>query len=505
MPKPMRTLRRRWSLRLYALPVLLTLCLTLPKLWQGTFNVDTGWYSAIALQGWRAVGEGNWSHLWSLMGYGGTGEGGMPYFNKPPLAFWIHGLVLWVLGPTIFAARLPAVVAAVGSVLLTVATAARVGSRRTAVLTGIVLALTLEFTRHARAFSLDMWQLLFFCAALHAAVGAAASGRGVRLVWTGVPIGLALMTKPLVGFVALGIFALWLVWIGRWRWCGWLGVAAAVAAVIAAPWHLSMLAIHGEAFTAAYFGREIMERAAGRIAGMNPDAADPLYYIKELLRQYWPWLITVVMAYAAWAGRVVGGRAGEGHGDRGGREWAMKLALLWSLAWLVLLSLFADKRPRYLLPVYPVWSWMTAVWLIHDAPNWAKRVRNGVERWAGPVAVVAAAALAVAPIRIDRNRGAHYPAMFERMRELGATWVWEGGVPEAARGSRLYLEFGRWPRRTRSFDGTQIATPAPGDLVMYHEDDGWSPGPGETVEFQQGPITLSRVGADGWWPVRGGE
>lgn len=507
MSTPMGTKRRRWSLRLYALPAALVLCLTIPKLWQGIFAVDTGWYAAIGLQGWRAAGEGDWSHLWSLTGYGGPGPEGTPYFNKPPLAFWIHGFVLWLMGPSILAARLPSVVAAIGSVLCTVAAVRTASGRRTAVLAGIVLAMTLEFTRHARAISLDMWQLLFFCAALWIACSAVASGRGRRLAALGVPIGLALLTKPLVGLIPLAIVAVWLVWIGRARWCGWVLAAALVAAAIAAPWHVSMYAIHGEAFTSAYFGREIMQRAAGRIEGMNADATSPLYYLVELARQYWPWLITVVLAIAAWVRRAWAGRGAPppaGVGQAGWAEWAswgLKLAVLWSLAWLVLLSMFADKRPRYLLPAYPAWSWMTAVWLVHDAPAWVKRVRNGVERWALPVGAVAAAVVAVAPIRLDRGRGAHYPAMFERLRELGATEVWEGGLPEGARGARVYLHLGRWPRRTHAYDGTPIAAPAPGDLVMYHEEDGWAPGPGETIEFRQGPITLSRVGEEGWSPV----
>lgn len=505
MPPPMRTMRRRWSRRLFALPALLVLCLTIPKLWQGVFAVDTGWYAAIGLQGWRAAGEGDWSHLWSLTGYGGTGPEGTPYFNKPPLAFWIHGFVLWLLGPSILAARLPSVLAALGSVLFTVAAVRVASGRRTAVLAGLVLALTLEFTRHARAISLDMWQLLFFCAALWIACSAAAAGRGRRLVWLGVPIGLALLTKPLVGFIPLGLLAVWLVWIGRARWCGWLLAGGALAVAIAAPWHVSMYAIHGEAFTGAYFGREIMQRAAGKIAGMNADAQSPLYYLIELARQYWPWLITVALATAAW-GRRAFSRGDVPDRRRAGWEewgsWGLKLAVLWSFSWLILLSMFADKRPRYLLPAYPAWSWMTAVWLIHDAPNWAKRVRNGVERWALPVAGVAGAIIAVAPLRLDRGRGAHYPAMFQRIRELGATEVWEGGLPEGARGARVYLSLGRWPRPTHAHDGAPIGTPAPGDLVMYHEDDGWAPGPGETVEFRQGPITLSRVGPDGWSPVQ---
>ncbi len=502
MHADLATRRGRWHARLLLLPVILALCLILPKLHQGRFNVDTGWYAAIALQAWRSAAEtGDWSHLWTLRGYGGGDADALLYFNKPPLAFWIHGLFLWALGPTGLAARLPSAIAAAWTVLFTVGAASRLGGRRTALLAGIVLALTVEFTRHARAFSLDLWQAMFFMAAAHLAAGAVAGGRPRRLAWVGVPIGLALMTKPLVGLVPLGILAGWLVWTGRWRWCGWLAVAAAVAAAVALPWHLSMALTHGEAFTSAYFGREIAGRAAGSIEGLNDAAAGPLYYLAELPRQYWPWLVTAALAHLAWARAMVGPRAAAGAPGGRWRGDGMKLAVHWTIVWLALLSIFPDKRPRYLLPLYPMWAWMSAAWLLGDAPRWAAHARRAMERWAAPVLVAAAALITVLPVRLERVREEHYEALFAAMEGLGAERLWEGGRPDGARGARVYLRTGHWPRRARDQAGEVVAEPPAGALVMYHEMDGWGPGEGETVVMQRGPITLSRVGQAGWRPM----
>jgi 4-amino-4-deoxy-L-arabinose transferase-like glycosyltransferase len=81
----------------------------------------------------------------------------------------------------------------------------------------------------------------------------------------GVPLGLALMTKPLMGFLVVPLAAGWLVWIGQARWAWKLIGAAVVAVLVAAPWHVSMIALHGREFLAQYFGAEIAERAAGRL------------------------------------------------------------------------------------------------------------------------------------------------------------------------------------------------------------------------------------------------
>src|SRR5262245_51714707 len=136
------TLRTWCRWQVFALPAVLFLAVTLPHLGQGDFRGDAGWYSAIGVQAWR-TGE-----LWTLWG-----EPGLPYFNKPPLAFWVHGLVLRTAGVSIAAARLPSVGAGLACVLLTVAIARSLCGRRAAMLSGCVLALSLEFFRRVREVS----------------------------------------------------------------------------------------------------------------------------------------------------------------------------------------------------------------------------------------------------------------------------------------------------------------------------------------------------------------
>ena len=38
-------------------PMLVALAVCVPKLWQGDFTVDTGWYAALALQAYRGISE----------------------------------------------------------------------------------------------------------------------------------------------------------------------------------------------------------------------------------------------------------------------------------------------------------------------------------------------------------------------------------------------------------------------------------------------------------------
>src|SRR5262245_36161569 len=124
------------ELRLIWLPCLLLLCVTLPHLGQGDFRKDTGRYAAVGLYMWSG-GDFLAPHL----------SPDQPYFNKPPLALWIHGLVLKIFGISVEAARVPSVAAALGVVALSVLTVRRLASRPEALVSGLVLALTYEFFR----------------------------------------------------------------------------------------------------------------------------------------------------------------------------------------------------------------------------------------------------------------------------------------------------------------------------------------------------------------------
>ncbi|MCH9057519.1 MAG: glycosyltransferase family 39 protein [Planctomycetes bacterium] len=183
---------RRWArLRPWLIPAVLLLCVTLPHLGDGDWQRgDSGWYTAIGVQAWR-TGE-----LWTLMG-----EPGQPYFNKPPLVFWITGFVAWIFGPSAWAARLPTIAAAPGCVLATVGITRVFATRRTALTVGVVLALSVEFFRRTREVSLDLWQLVFLLLALWIAAGAVKDQRWRRLALAGLPSGLALMCKPMVALL----------------------------------------------------------------------------------------------------------------------------------------------------------------------------------------------------------------------------------------------------------------------------------------------------------------
>src|SRR6185369_2680788 len=106
----------------------------------------------------------------------------------------------------------------------------------------------------------------------------------------GIPIGLALLCKPLVGFVFFPIAAVVLIVLARPRLILALVPSALIAAAIAAPWHISMYSLHGHEFVRQYFGAEIADRATGALQAGHKSPIPPWFYVLQILRGYWPWL-----------------------------------------------------------------------------------------------------------------------------------------------------------------------------------------------------------------------
>jgi 4-amino-4-deoxy-L-arabinose transferase-like glycosyltransferase len=389
---------------------------------------------------------------------------------------------------------LPSVLAALGCVLATIGIGRELAGRRTALLAGGALALTLEFFRRTREVSLDLWQAMFLLLAMLLIVRGAGRGRAGLIVAAGVPVGLALLCKPLVGLVLLPIAAIWLVSIGRARAARWLAGTLAAALAVAAPWHVSMIAIHGAEFTGQYFGAEIADRASGQLQAGHAAPIPPWFYLAQIAARGWPWLLFVILGAVSWI-----------RGLRPGPVRAWRFGVIWTLAWLVMLSAFADRRDRYAIPLHPGLAILAALWLGHTGNRfWASGVRWGI-RWLPPIVVGVGVLIAVLPIRIDARPAPQWPELFAWMRaegleERGAERVWQGAFI-GSRGARVYLEFGWWPMTTRDRLGDLIAAPPEGALLLYHRRDGWRPGGNETVLFSSGDLTATRLGEGGWRPV----
>ncbi|MFO0836498.1 MAG: glycosyltransferase family 39 protein [Phycisphaerales bacterium] len=479
------------------MPIVVLLAVTLPKLNQGDWRGDTGWYAAIGLDAAR-------SGRWSLSA--GEGE---PYFNKPPLVFWIVGRVLAWSGVDLLTARLTSVLAAAIGVIATAGIARELGTRRLAAIAGVILALTYEYFRRTREISLDMWHGAFLLLAAWAIVKGASVGLGLvtdgetgppaarsstervsfasALAWfaiAGVPIGMALMTKPLIAMAIVPIMAIWLWRVRGPKHAALVLVTLLVGVAIALPWHLWMARAYADAFLDQYFGREIAARASGQLVGGQKVTQPVWYYLAQIATGYWPWLVALGAAIVARAWRTPPGL----------------LALVWVGAWLLLLTLFPDRRDRYAIPIYPGLAIASAIGVLHLCRGvWRARV-NLALRLAAPVAAVIAVVVAIVPIRVQSKPDEQWTKLEEYIDAEASHRVLYEGASDGAPAARVFLITGAWPIPTRDAADRPLASPGRGSLIFYHSRGGRAPGPGEAPVFHAGDLTITRLDGDVWSP-----
>lgn len=443
------TIRRlRWCIA----PAIL-IALWLPGMNQGGFRVDTGLYAAVSLHAFR---DGS---LFPLM------AGELPYFNKPPLAFWIHGFFLNIFGPELWAARLPSLLAAIAGTVLITIIGGRLASPRIGLLAGVILALTLEWFRYTRAISLDLWVTVFLLGAVLCAANLVASLQHSRpgsmrrdlihAAGAGVCMGLALMTKPLTGLLAAPLLAVWMAWVGvpMRRALAFAAISLLAALAVAAPWHIAMHLRFPSTFLAHYLGKQSLDRAAGE--GFD---AKPAWYYAELIGQtYWPWLLTMLAAALAMIRRRTI--------DKSPRRAATRLCIVWSIAWLLALSLFAAKMGRYAVVLYPVLALLSALWLMHAAPRPVALARRAIVRHAAPILLVVCAGMALFGVRIHAPMSRHWDELntFLSEHDPEHTRLWTN-TDMLWTAANVYLARGAWPRFISP------SSPAPvGSLILYSD------------------------------------
>lgn len=463
--------------------------LWVPGIWQGAYRTDTGGYAAIALHAWR---DGSLFPLWA---------GDQPYFNKPPLTFWIHGLILHAFGPELWAARLGSLLAAMILVVATGAAGRALAGPRVGFGAALVLALTVDVFRATRSISLDLWLAAWLSVAVWLVALGVRRGRAGLIVCAGVPIALALLTKPFTGLIALPLLGLWLLFERPRAILPLLG-AGILAVALAAPWHVAMSLRFPGVFWAEYLGRQVLDRATGA----NAEPAAWWYYVKELSARHWPWLIAVVGAIAC-APRTLFPTTGDApaRGRRPRAASALRLSLLWTGAWLVGLSIFADKAARYALPMVPALSLLAALWIARDAPAWARRLWRPLARWSAPALVAIALALCLINPKIHGGQSPHWAALEEFLRERPGEPVFIAPRLTWA-AANVYLMTGRWPGTARDAQAIERAEPGTdppvGSLLLVRTDTGAAPRSVDPPVWSFGPLVVVRTAApwDGAYP-----
>lgn len=314
--------------------------------------------------------------------------------DKPPLFFWLIILLSLPFGEiSAVTARLPSILAGIGTVWLTLRMGRRMSSERTAVLAAFVCATFVMVWERARMAQIDMVLCFGIWVALSAfeqwRAGDADGRRAGLLFWTA--LGISVLAKWPVGLaIAMAIVFFTLLWdrqlMKGFQFAPFLGGLIVVA--IFGAWALAATywGPEGYSFIDA-FRRHFFERAVSGYHHPQPW----WYYAGALPPQLIPWTFVVPGAMVLAFRR---------------RDPSDRFLLVAVLFVIALFTLSTEKRSLYVLPTFPAFALLTARFLgagfgWEEAPPFSRKWITVGQGIFGSLLIILGLALPIAADRVD--------------------------------------------------------------------------------------------------------
>jgi 4-amino-4-deoxy-L-arabinose transferase-like glycosyltransferase len=312
----------------------------------------------------------------------------VPYFEKPPLMYWVVGGLERTLGMGEWSVRLAPALLGMAGLVLAYGAGRRLYGRDAGFWAAVILGTSVLYAAFTHLLGLDLAVSVLMSAALFAFIAAVqepAGGRRRLLFWSMyAAAALATLTKGLIGFLIPGaVMFLWLLLLGEWRRLRpfYLPTGLVIFLAVAAPWHL-LMAERNAGWAHFYFIHEHFERFSDKGHGRY----QPFWFFVPILALgLFPW---TGFLWDAFRGALSAG-------------WARRReqSEAWFLAiWAVFIFLFFSKSQSklipYILPVFPPLAVILGRWLAGAlaSPEGFLRMRNGLRVFAFLCGLLAAAA-----------------------------------------------------------------------------------------------------------------
>ncbi len=320
-------------------------------------------------QGKQILRTGDW---WTLRHNG--------YYNPqfPPLFYWLEALSMKIWGVNDFAAKFPAALLGWGTIVTVYLVAWELtGQVWLSLLAMLVLMSTQYFMKYATHAMTDV-PFAFFVT-----LGVLFYVKGTRqprwFPWSALAVGLAMLTRPAVGVIPLGIFLAHLLWTRRGDLLASRHIWGALALAVAFPvlWYAVQYHWHGAEAVSGPFSLMSQQLTSRQPPDVVKILVGSLEYPKLLLRLYWPWLPLLLIGLW-WQARTAWRE----------REFAATLLVMWVAGILVPFSLGEAKQLRYVMSVFPAFAILAAMPLHRWIPARSRELCFRVLYALGATAVV---------------------------------------------------------------------------------------------------------------------
>lgn len=279
--------------------------------------------------------RGDWLHL---------RLDGRLWFDKPPLGIWMTALFYKLFGIHEFSARLFSALCGAGTVITTYFLGRRLLNRWTGFIGALVLLSSSHFILFTRFGMLDAPLTFFMTLALY--FFWLGQDKNRYLIFSGIAIGLAVMTKSFSAFLVFPVIWSYACFSGRLDVLGrssyWIGVMVAVA--IALPWNLYELITHHELFMSSAVTKHVFSRTFHALDGHG---GNWYFYIRVLVNKYHPWVLPAVVTAPFFLWKSLR--------DRDNNKEILFLTV-WMFVIFGAVTLIRTKLSWYLLPAYPALS-----------------------------------------------------------------------------------------------------------------------------------------------------
>ena len=281
----------------------------------GLLGPDEPRYAAIG-QAMARTGDWITPRLW-----------GKPWFEKPPLLYWMTALGFKARLDPDLAPRLPVALASLVFLVYFFLALRRAFGDQPAFYATTILATSAGWLAYSHVAVTDLPMSAAFAAAMLIIMRTPL--RITESVAAGILLGLAILAKGLVP-LALFIPALWFLR----REVRHALTILAVAILVAAPWYVLVTARNGAAFLDVFFVQQTFGRFASRELGHQQPV---WFYLPVLLGGLFPWTPFLVLLFR----------------KRNYADPRAAFLLSWLIWGLVFFSVFLNKLPGYLLPLLP--------------------------------------------------------------------------------------------------------------------------------------------------------
>ncbi|HWF05785.1 MAG TPA: glycosyltransferase family 39 protein, partial [Candidatus Angelobacter sp.] len=262
---------------------------------------------------------------------------GSPWFEKPPLLYWMTAVGTALgLGPEM-AARLPVALLSLAFLVVAFELLRNEFGGEAAGASLLLLATSAGWVAYSQLALTDLPLAVFFSLTVFLSLpllrkSPPAAVRG-RFLWIGACLGMAMLAKGLVPLV-LFVPAVW--FLRRWWRHWWLAVLACV--LVAGPWYVGVYAVNGKPFLEDFFWKQHFQRLySTALQHVQPW----YYYVPVLLGGLFPW--TPLFAFL-----VRRAKPDENRWD------TRRLFLLATAGFgFLFFSLSLNKLPGYLIPLIP--------------------------------------------------------------------------------------------------------------------------------------------------------